>query len=189
MHKRHLSRDERFTHLNSYMKSPLSVKKYAALHGIGYSTFQKWLRDYKKSLESKKKGHVCSKVSAKSACAGMATTQLFAESQQDSSSNSTVEFMDITPRVGSSFVQADSLKTKVCDEIHNFASVPPVSPSLCNKNTRSSSAPLSSSPFLGPIDLFLPNGLRMTFHQTSVATSVELIHALTLAGNHAPFPT
>ena len=188
MRKRHLSCDARLTHLNSFLKSPLSIKEYAALHGIGYSTFQKWLRDYKKSLESKKKDHVCSKVSAKSACAGMATTQLFAESQQDSSSNSTVEFVDITPRVASSCVQAAPLKTKVCDETHNFASVPPVSPSLCDKNTRSSSTPLSSSPFLGPIDLFLPNGLRMTFHQTSVATSVELIHALTLAGNHAPFP-
>jgi hypothetical protein len=174
--------------VNFYTQSSLSVKKYAALHGIGYSTFQKWLRDYKKSLESKKKDHVCSKVSAKSACAGMRTTQLFATSQQDSSSNSTVEFMDITPRVAFSYVQAAPLKTKVCDETHNFASVPPVSPSLCDKNTRPSSSPLSSSPFLGPIDLFLPNGLRMTFHQTSVATSIEIIHALTLAGNHAPFP-
>lgn len=185
MHKQHLSRDERRAHVNFYTQSSLSVKKYAALHGIGYSTFQKWLCDYKKSLESKKKGHVCSKVSAKLACAGMATTQLFAESQQDSSSNSTVEFMDITPRVGSSCVQA---APKVCDETHNFTSVLPVSPSLCDKNTQSSSSPLSSSPFLGPIDLFLPNGLRMTFHQTSVATSVDLIHALTLAGNNAPFP-
>lgn len=188
MHKRHLSSDERRAHVNFYTQSSLSVKKYAALHGIGYSTFQKWLRDYKKSLESKKKDHVCSKVSAKSACAGMTTPQRFVASPQDSSTSSTVHFMDITPRVASSCVQAAPLKTKVCDETHNFASVPRVSPSLCDKNTRSSSTPLSSSPFLGPIDLFLPNGLRMTFHQTSVATSVELIHALTLASNHAPFP-
>jgi hypothetical protein len=176
MDKRHLSRDERFTHLNSYLKSPLSVKKYATLNGIGYSTFQKWLCDYKKSLKSKKKDHV----SSNSACAGMTTTKLFASQQQDSSSNSTVHFVDITPRVASSFVQADSLK-KVCDETHNFASVPPVSPNPYYKN------PPPSSSSLGSIDLFLPNGLRMTFHQTSVATSVELIHALTLAGNHASF--
>jgi hypothetical protein len=174
--------------VNFYTQSSLSVKKYAALHGIGYSTFQKWLRDYKKSLESKKEGPVSSKISTNSSCAGMTTPQLFVASPQDSSTSSTVEFMDITPRVASSYVQAAPLKTKVCDETHNFASVPPVSPSLCDKNTRPSPSSLSSSPFLGPIDLFLPNGLRMTFHQTSVATSVEIIHALTLAGNHAPFP-
>lgn len=185
MNKRHLSRDERHAHVNSYTQSTLSVKEYATLHAIGYSTFQKWVHDYKTFGESKTESRVSSKVSTNSPCE-IKTPQQLAASQP---SSSTVHFMDITPRVVSAFVQTDTLKTKVCDETHNLASVPPVSPNLYDKNTQPSSSPLSSSTFLGPIDMFLPNGLRMTFHQTSVATSVELIHALTLPGNHAPFPS
>ena len=49
MRKQHFSLQTRNDLLAAYPESGLSIKAYAAAHGIGYSTIQRWLRDYNRS--------------------------------------------------------------------------------------------------------------------------------------------
>jgi hypothetical protein len=47
MPKKHFSHKKRIALLNAFKNSTISIKKFASLHGVGYSTFHRWLTEYK----------------------------------------------------------------------------------------------------------------------------------------------
>lgn len=47
MPKKYFSHEKRIALVNAFKESTISMKKFTSLHGVGYSTFQRWLSEYK----------------------------------------------------------------------------------------------------------------------------------------------
>lgn len=146
----HFSNEERMRLLISYAESSLTARKYAMENGVSYSTFQRWASNHGISLQKKKASRLDS-------------SKTRGHQQASSACDVPVHFMDITP----------SIFSKEKEE------KPSVSVSLDTQN--SSTSPLSSADPLAlacQLDVSLPNGIAMTFHQVSLHQSLAMIKAL-----------
>lgn len=165
MKKRHFSSEERIKLLDDYVDSNLSVKEYTVLKNIGYSTFQGWLGNRKKTE-------------------GTTNDERFHQQSYDTA-NSTIPFIDITPhhRTHTTRPCAENLAEGLNLQ-EKTSSVFITSPTsmLHNGTTtkRSAQRAPSSSSSISPnqLDVLLPNGISMTLHETSFDERVSLIKAL-----------
>lgn len=146
---RHFTAEDRVRLLTDYAASPLTVRKYANEKGVSYSTFHKWALKQGISLRKKETAETL----------GLAALTV----RRDQQSSVPGQFKDIT---------ADILLK---------SSPARVAPSLSTELlTSSSSLSKSDTSFLtsGQMDIFLPKGVKMTFHQVPLTYSLALMKAL-----------
>ncbi len=173
MGKRHIPHKQRMELLDAYAESGVSTKEYAAANGIGYSTLQRWLRDHKSTLSTMDNVYTSNGASLHTP-----TQQPAVNRQPYSRSDATVHFMDITPL--SAFTKVPPIKTVAdCTNVNEGIS-PVFSSSVSDKMAKESKVSGQTNPSEphNQLDVFLPNGIRMTFHQTSLDTSIALIKSL-----------
>ena len=152
---RHFTAEDRIKLLKAYADSSLTVRKYATENGVGYSTFQRWAFDHGISLKKTAK---------------LEGLDSFKAGRNQQFSATPVPFKDIT---------ADILLTPKAERV-----IPESLPTEL-----AASSLLASAPALlkadhpprtanGQLDVFLPKGIKMTFHQVSLTHSIALIKAL-----------
>ena len=168
MGKRHISHNQRMDLLDTYDKGTVSIKEYAAAKGIGYSTFQRWLHDRKSTLNMTDDACPLNAITFK------ASGRLpIDKGQSHGGFESSVHFVDITSQI----INMDS--EDVAEDAYNkdnqeCASTPPASVHTIEPISSKSKPSVRHN----RLDVLLPNGIRMTFHQTSLDMSVALIKSL-----------
>jgi hypothetical protein len=169
MRKQHFSLQTRNDLLAAYPESGLSIKAYAAAHGIGYSTIQRWLRDYNRS-----------RATGNSSASPTFRTHGYSEP---------IDFMDITRPLmrtipsmpKDSSYDADVSKSN--DVISRISATQPDHDASLTAASDEKRSPLCAPPLCADslcdrLDICLPNGIRMTLHRTSFDASVILIKSL-----------
>jgi hypothetical protein len=163
---KHFSKEDRLRLLKDYPSSSLTVKAYALKNGVGYSTFQKWISRYGISLKKKEKTVGLDLLEIKGHQKASQRKPVRLVDQVSQAPGSRIEFMDITETI---FSPAKEERASV--------RISPDTKSL----SASLSPPLSSEDPLAlscQLDVFLPNGIRMTLHQASFSHSIAMIKAL-----------
>ena len=170
MSKRHIPQKKRIELLDAYTESGLSIKEYAAANDIGYSTLQRWLHDHKATLNTTD--------DAVHPLKGASLQQPTVNRQSYDRSDSTVHFMDITPRSAFSEVPPVKIVAERTNAHEGITSV--FTSSASDRMTKESniSDKITPSALDNQLDVVLPNGIRMTFHQVSLDTSIALIKSL-----------
>ena len=171
MGKRHIPHKKRIELLDTYAKSGLTIKEYAAANGIGYSTLQRWLSERKTDLTAMDCIFPLNGTSPQEPKQQPAINR-----QSYDRSDCTVHFMDITPR--SAFSEVPPVKTG-----EESLNVPEdINPIFTSSASAHRTANLSSKTTpLAPhhqLDISLPNGIRVTFSQASLDMSIALIKSL-----------
>lgn len=153
---RRFTDEDRIRLLTGYADSPLTVRKYAKEKGIGYSTFQRWAFNHKISLRKKETPGT------------LGLEFLHAKGEQQSSATS-VQFKDITADIvlksSPARVAPESLSTGL-----SASSLLELDPSLLKMDDLRAGG--------GQLDIFLPKGVKMTFHQVPLTHSLALMKAL-----------
>jgi transposase-like protein len=170
MGKRHIPHKKRIELVEAYAESGLNIKEYAVLNGIGYSTLQRWLSNRKAALKTT--DAYPSNTIAMQASEQRLIANRFC--QPHDRPDSPVHFMDITSHISRAMppvdVEEDAYRQENSDSISN---TPASAHTVAQKSVRTkSSAPHNQ------LDILLPNGIRMTFHQTSLDMSIALIKSL-----------
>lgn len=164
MGKQHFSLQTRNDLLAAYPESGLNIKAYAAAHGIGYSTIQRWLRDYNRPRAT---DNPCASPTSK--------THDYSEH---------VDFMDITQPLMHITTSIPTNCTHDADASRSNDTVlgsPATQPDHDASLTAASDekpSPLYAPPLCDRLDVCLPSGIRLTFHRTSFDASVMLIKSL-----------
>ena len=171
MGKRHIPHKQRIELLDIYDKSKVTVKAYAAENGIGYSTFQRWLRDRKITFNATDDVHTLNAAIFQPSDQRPNACQ---PCQSYDKSDTPIHFMDITPPtihlISPEGIEAEAYPQKTSDSIST-------SPASAHTVVQASHQTNPSEPH-NQLDLFLPNGIRMTFHQASLDASITLIKSL-----------
>lgn len=171
MGKRHLSHNKRIELLDAYAESGLNVKEYAAANCIGYSTLQRWLSDRKTDSNTTDSAHSLNPADTQISEQLPATKQGY---QSSASSEPPVHFMDITSRIIHRVSPEEGEEREHTQANGDLAPTAPISAPITTKK----SVKTTSLELCNQIDVLLPNGIRVTFHQTSLDMSVALIKSL-----------
>lgn len=170
MGRRHISHNQRVELLNGYAKSGVSVKEYAVSNGIGYSTFQRWLQDQKTAFNAASGEDPFNTPPFQTSDQRLNASQLL---QCHDQSDAPMHFVDITSHVISTIPKVEEGAN---EKTHLFETNGDMSiPSAHTAEASNQTTPLAQN---SPLDIFLPNGIRMTFHQASLDTSIALIKSL-----------
>ena len=169
MGKRHIPHKQRMELLDTYEKSNVTVKAYAAENGIGYSTFQRWLRDRKTAFNATDDVHTFNTPPFQTSDQLNAGQLLQCHDQSDAPTH----FVDITSYMIHTIPKVEEANEKTyLRETNDDISAP------ASAHTAEISNQTTPSAQNSPLDIFLPNGIRMTFHQASLDTSIALIKSL-----------
>ena len=170
MSRRHISHNQRVELLNGYAKSGVSVKEYALSNGIGYSTFQRWLQDQKTAFNAASGENPFNTPPFQTSDQRLNASQLL---QCHDQSDAPTHFVDITSHMIHTIPKVEEANEKThLRETNDDVSTP------ASAHTTEVSNQISPSAQNSLLDIFLPNGIRMTFHQASLDTSIALIKSL-----------
>jgi transposase-like protein len=162
--------------LTAYAGSGLTIKQYAAANGIGYSTIQRWLRNHKTAYATD------TVFPSQASFVNVHTQQPAVDRQNTHASSSSVNFLDITPHL----MPPSTSTKKDCAHDTNAAptdTAPVFSPACTDHDVSRGTAHDASSPLCAPplcdrLDMFLPNGIRITLYQTGIDARTQLIKSL-----------
>lgn len=173
MARRHISHNQRIELLNGYAESGVSIKEYAVSNGIGYSTFQRWLQDQKTTFNA---ASGSGEDSLKTAPFQISDQRLNASPllQCHDQPDAPMHFVDITSHVIRTLpkVEEEANEKTHLRGTNDYMSTPS---STHTADVSNQTTPLAQD---SPLDIFLPNGIRMTFHQASLDASITLIKSL-----------
>jgi hypothetical protein len=177
MGNRHFSLQERTDFLKAYSKSGLSAKKYAQLHSIGYSTLQRWLRNFESTVDADN----VSDLTIISIPSSEQTSSSGPASSDDVMSLPPIHFMDITQHVNEHFSPKDAGGSLNFTADHDTILIPELPAIEAHSHNNSSLeigdqvTPVTS---FHQLDVFLPNGICLTLHQASFEEGLHLIRSL-----------
>ncbi len=174
MGKRFISAAQRQVLLDSYDKSKVSIKEYAAINGIGHSTLRRWLHNHKITLTTADNIVPVHAAAHKNPSDDQPITNRRCHSSQDNRSDAPIHFMDITASILHPTVPPEDCVAAVYpQESSDFV----VTPASIHTATQKSVRTEASSPH-NQLDVVLPNGIRLIFYQSSLDTSIALIKSL-----------
>jgi hypothetical protein len=179
MGKQHFSLQKRTDLLAAYAASGLTIKKYAAQNGIGYSTIQRWLRECKAATAPNNNPLLSNASRTHSHAEHIACT---------ARCDNTADFVDITRHL--SYAPTSLTKNNAHDA--DFSEYSDASPTISTSSgsrdasttttataaAHDESSPLSAPPLCDRLDVFLPNGICIILYQTGIDARTQLIKAL-----------